>query len=286
MTHRITYTLVVLIVLTGCGPKYTAATSPPLGVIQDVRISQTNHADISGWLEAGDGVLSNGSYYEDWLLEITEPDLFRICMSSVTMDSYLLLSNGVRDDPGFRRIASNDDGGYDGNALIERRLDPGVYTITATTYRRDTGHFALRILRGPAPIGRVVGYCVRRPEAIDGELKQTGLFRDAENPGREWVVFALVMTGIGAAAGYGYCEFVREEDDAHLPPSLQEHCGETAAFGGALGFGMAAFMGIADMLSLERQDIETMLPRQLPATPGPWLPGRVYLGYRWRFPHR
>ena len=91
----------------------------------------------------GDGT---GAYARYYTFTLTEQSELTVTLES-TVDTYLYLLEGVGRDG--KQVAENDDIDRDGddyNSLIEETLEPGDYTIEATTYEAEaTGDFILTV---------------------------------------------------------------------------------------------------------------------------------------------
>ena len=95
------------------------------------------------WDSGCASVNRSGSYAQFYTFNVGETTEVSIVLTS-ERDTYLYLLAG--DSPSGEIIESNDDGVDGSNSRIVRRLEPGAYTIEATTYSPEaTGSFRLHI---------------------------------------------------------------------------------------------------------------------------------------------
>ena len=97
------------------------------------------------WVTGGQGSTARGQRYACWY-EFTLAERRRVSISlrSGEADPYLYLRSGARRSG--TSIVSNDDGGPGRNSRIVQALDPGTYTIEATTFgQAETGGFTLTL---------------------------------------------------------------------------------------------------------------------------------------------
>ena len=117
------------------------AASEPTGT-DFIGLGQT----VTGVLSSYDNALTDGSYYDDWILEIPRSGTIAIDMVSETVDSYVMLMRGWRGGPVWDGIASDDDGGSGLDAFLTASVQPGTYTITANSYDSgDLGRYWLSL---------------------------------------------------------------------------------------------------------------------------------------------
>jgi hypothetical protein len=76
-----------------------------------------------------------GRYADHYRLTVTRATTIAIDLESDDSDAYLFLLDGA--DPYSPVVNSDDDGGRGTNSHIEYNLDPGIYTIQATTYSAE-----------------------------------------------------------------------------------------------------------------------------------------------------
>ncbi|WP_419939800.1 hypothetical protein [Candidatus Palauibacter sp.] len=101
---------------------------------------------VTGRLAYPDRIFHDGSYFDEWVLEVPSSGTVQVDMASDDVDSYLQLWRGSRYGSGWTRTAVDDDGGPGINARIIEYLRPGVYTIVANTYRGgDAGRYWLSV---------------------------------------------------------------------------------------------------------------------------------------------
>lgn len=87
-----------------------------------------------------------GSYARHYSFWLPEEDTITISLKS-EVDTYLVLFNGT--DTNDSPIARDDDGGRGGNSRLVETLQPGLYTIEATTcYEGQEGSFELSLSDG------------------------------------------------------------------------------------------------------------------------------------------
>lgn len=95
----------------------------------------TADSEAIDWLVNGDGK-------QEYKLQLDKPGIYAISMDSSALDPYLRL-NG-------RNVELEDDDGGDGtNARIRTYLEPGEYTLAASTINGNTGSFKLRVALTP-----------------------------------------------------------------------------------------------------------------------------------------
>ena len=89
--------------------------------------------------------LVDGSYYNDWILSICEASIITIDMGSSVFDSFIFLSEGLRDSTSWHPIGADDDGGDGLNSRLRSSVSPGLYTITANMYGEGLGQYTLAV---------------------------------------------------------------------------------------------------------------------------------------------
>ena len=129
------------------GPDSAPATATPVGSSPGAcggRLS--GDGSVTGrWVTGGQGSTARGRRYACWY-EFTLAERRRVSISlrSGDADPYLYLRSGARRSG--TSIVSNDDGGPGRNSRIVQALDPGTYTIEATTFgQAETGGFTLTL---------------------------------------------------------------------------------------------------------------------------------------------
>lgn len=95
-----------------------------------------------GVLEDIDCVRTNGSYKDEWVLEVPVAQDVRIDLTSAAFDPLLVLLDGSGVE-----LARDDDGGPGLDARIDRRLEPGSYRVVASSFSPETGPYTLTALR-------------------------------------------------------------------------------------------------------------------------------------------
>ena len=95
---------------------------------------------VSGVLESScDSMNRSERYAKYYTLDMNEGSDVQIDLTSSSMDTYLFLMDSTGE-----LLASDDDGGTGLNSRINHYLEPGRYTIEATTYNVETtGNFEL-----------------------------------------------------------------------------------------------------------------------------------------------
>jgi hypothetical protein len=139
------FTLSVSAVGTGGAPSPNA---PP-----GARIASAGQR-VDGTLRAGDPMLADSSFYNDYVYGGSPGDRVRIRLESSAFDAYLQWGrmNGDR----FESEASDDDGGGGTNSQIETTVDGvGTYAIRVNSFSAgQTGAYTLTVerLTGAAPV--------------------------------------------------------------------------------------------------------------------------------------
>ncbi len=98
----------------------------------------------SGSLSSSDGtsVTRSGRYTDVWTFTLSTRTSVIISMTS-SFDNYLILYRGSSPSSSTK-VTQDDDGGPGANAEVSRTLDPGAYSIEATSYSSGTtGSYAL-----------------------------------------------------------------------------------------------------------------------------------------------
>lgn len=100
-------------------------------------------ATITGTLEDGDPVRSDGSYYEGWALDVAQGDHVVLTMASPDFDAYLTF---VSPD---NRTFDDDDGAGNTDSKVDVVIDvAGRWIVVANTLRAgDTGGYTLTVER-------------------------------------------------------------------------------------------------------------------------------------------
>jgi len=121
---------------------------------------------VTGSLTSTD-CLVDGAYYTDFYrFTLTQVTTTRIALNSTAFDSYLILRNSAGS-----LVASDDEGGGNGNALISMQLPAGTYYIEASTYESvETGAYALA-LSASGSCTAVGSLSV--PQSVTGSLSNT-----------------------------------------------------------------------------------------------------------------
>ncbi len=110
-----------------------------------IRIDETQR----GRLGRDDATLLDGSYFDEWVLNVDTTVRVTIEMRSADLDSFLFLSRGRPDTDEWELVASDDDGGDGWNSRLEsQELTPGAYTIIANTYGQATGSYTVSVFAG------------------------------------------------------------------------------------------------------------------------------------------
>ncbi len=154
--------------------------SPSVAAQSEIRPVEPN----SGSLSADDPRMPRGSYFDEWVFEIADSGMVIIEMTSEEIDSYLVLSRGLRGST--VEIASDDDGGpgLTLNSWLQVALLPGSYTVTATSADpEETGDYVLS-LRFPTEL-RADGAGVGELTPSDAQLSLDG------TPYDTWIYNAL-----------------------------------------------------------------------------------------------
>ncbi len=120
-----------------------------------------------GTLSSGDPAESDGSRYDDYLLEVSESRNVQIDLTSDEFDTYLRLYSLAG---GMRELRTDDDGGDGLDSRISHRLpDAGRYLIRATSYSSGgTGTYRLSVEdAGGDRAPRAIGVGDTRDGALD-----------------------------------------------------------------------------------------------------------------------
>ena len=84
-------------------------------------------------LDASDGVLESGSYYETWSFQARAGQLLIISMGSDVFDTYAALGRGTGSE--FREITNNDDSLGTTDSSIEFLVpEDGTYLIRSSAF--------------------------------------------------------------------------------------------------------------------------------------------------------
>jgi hypothetical protein len=96
-------------------------------------------------LDASDGVLESGSYYETWSFQARAGQLLIISMGSDVFDTYAALGRGTGSE--FREITNNDDSLGTTDSSIEFLVpEDGTYLIRSSAFgEREAGEYQLLV---------------------------------------------------------------------------------------------------------------------------------------------
>ena len=110
------------------------------------------NASVAGsWTSACVSVNRPNSYAIYYTFSINTQTSLEINLEASGVDSFMFLMNGQGRNGSV--IASDDDSGGSRNARISTMLNPGTYTIEATTYEpRTTGAFGISIAIRTPPV--------------------------------------------------------------------------------------------------------------------------------------
>jgi len=110
----------------------------PAGCLSSISLGQS----VTGVLSSACVSLHrSSSYARYYTLRLTQATRVSIDLTA-SWDTYLFLLGS-----GGQVVSSDDDGGSDLNSRIDRYLDPGTYTLEASSYgARQTGSFSLRVV--------------------------------------------------------------------------------------------------------------------------------------------
>jgi hypothetical protein len=114
---------------------------------QTTAVGQT----VTGALTSTDCLFDNGTYADAWTLTIAATVRVRIDLTSNQFDTFLVLA----DSAGLH-IAFDDDGGDNLNSRLEMELQPGQYTIWASSFAEGmtgTYQLAVQAVAGAPPTG-------------------------------------------------------------------------------------------------------------------------------------
>ena len=103
-------------------------------------------AEVAGSLTRDcDSQFRSGRHARYYEFTLTSRSSVRVSLGSSSMDTYVYLRRGA-DERAADLVAVNDDGGRGTDSLITEVLDPGAYTVEATTYPTgSTGSFRLLV---------------------------------------------------------------------------------------------------------------------------------------------
>ena len=98
---------------------------------------------VGSRLDAADGVLESGSYYETWSFQARAGQLLVISMGSGDFDTIVTLGRGTGAE--FREIGSSDDALESTDSSFEFRVpQDGTYLVRAHSFSRgETGEYRL-----------------------------------------------------------------------------------------------------------------------------------------------
>lgn len=129
-------------------------------------------APVSGRLDASDGTLDDGSYYDAYAYDGTAGEEVVISLSSDDFDAFALLNRVFAGE--LEAVVNDDDGGAGTDARIRTTLaQTGTYVIVANTFGPDaTGAYTLSIERPGADGGTAeLAYpSLRTGQPATGEL--------------------------------------------------------------------------------------------------------------------
>ncbi|MEM6955133.1 MAG: hypothetical protein AAF645_05570 [Myxococcota bacterium] len=96
----------------------------------------------TGTLEEGDSVQAgDGSFQDPYAFRTREGFAIDIQMTSTDLDSYVLLV-----DPDGQKVAEDDNGGEESNALLQHTArQSGTYTVWANAHTGQSGAYTLTI---------------------------------------------------------------------------------------------------------------------------------------------
>ncbi len=132
----------------------TATTTPPTATTtpETSASCSTNEIDLSQSYRSGswtpsdcDSIRREGTHVDYYTFTLAETTPVRIDLES-SVDTYLYLIRGADPRSSTGTLESDDDSGHGRNSRIQRTLDPGSYTIAATTLGRDReGSYSVRV---------------------------------------------------------------------------------------------------------------------------------------------
>ena len=120
---------------------------PPTVVRQDNCVETISlGTEVAGSLTRDcDSQFSSGRHARYYEFTLTSRSSVRVSLGSSSMDTYAYLRRGA-DERAADLVALDDDGGRGTNSLITEVLDPGTYTVEATTFPTGrTGNFWLLV---------------------------------------------------------------------------------------------------------------------------------------------
>ncbi len=132
-------------------PPPTATTTPETPPAHTESCS-TNEIDLSQSYRSGSWTHSDcysirreGTHVDYYTFTLAETTPVRIDLES-SVDTYLYLIRGADPRSSSSSLESDDDSGHGRNSRIQRTLDPGSYTIAATTLGRNReGSYSVRV---------------------------------------------------------------------------------------------------------------------------------------------
>lgn len=137
----------------------------PLAAQRPIAIGET----VAGTLDEGDPRMSDGSYYEPYVIQGRPGQTVMIRMNSEDFDTYLHWGYGPGAD--FMQVAGNDDWDGTDSRLVVRLGDEGEYELRAAGFDEDaTGEYRLTVTEmGPPPVAGTL----RPGDTVEGELSET-----------------------------------------------------------------------------------------------------------------
>lgn len=121
----------------------SCADGVPTTCAESIQLGNQRHRQ---WITSCPSVHRADRYARYFTLRLTTRTRVRIDLASTTVDTYLYLLAG--DRPNGLILEADDDGGPGTASRIVRWLDPGAYTLEATTYSRDrTGLFNIKVVQ-------------------------------------------------------------------------------------------------------------------------------------------
>jgi hypothetical protein len=156
----------------------------------------------------------SGSYAKFYAFELTAPGGVQIDLQTSIADAFLFLLEG-RGLFG-PVIASNDDGGEGLNSRITIPLDPGEYTIEATTLSDQAeGPFTLRLARAGSCNSDLTTLCIEHPSA--GSRFQARVhFETTQGGGAAGDAEVIPLADLGVAQGGIFWFFRRDNPEMLL----------------------------------------------------------------------
>jgi hypothetical protein len=178
--------------------------------VMDIDLGDTVEDAWTSACASSHGFESFAKYYA---FTLTERTGVQIDLQTSISDAYLYLLAGR--GPFGPVIAQDDDGGNGLNSRITISLDPGDYTIEATTLHSEAeGPFTLRLMRAGSCVPDPTTLCVEHPPG-NSRFQARVHFETTQGGGAEGDARVIPLADVGVPLG-GILWFFRQENPEML----------------------------------------------------------------------